>query len=66
MYGVITTVPAPVEMYDTVHAEILRRVSFIDGLLVHIRRARPTASRCWRSGSQKSTTTAPILTSSFP
>jgi hypothetical protein len=39
MYGVITTVSAPVEMYDTVHAEILRRVGFIDGLLVHIGRA---------------------------
>ena len=39
MYGVITTVPAPVEMYDTVHGEILRRVGFIDGLLVHIGRA---------------------------
>jgi hypothetical protein len=39
MYGVINTVAAPVEMYDTLHAEILRRVGFIDGLLVHIGRA---------------------------
>ena len=39
MYGVISTVPAPVEMYDTLHGEILRRVGFIDGLLVHIGRA---------------------------
>ena len=40
MYGVITTVPAPVEMYDGMHAEILRRVGMsFDGLLVHIGRA---------------------------
>ena len=39
MYGVITTVPAPVEMYDGVHAEILRRFGAFNGLLVHIGRA---------------------------
>jgi hypothetical protein len=39
MYGVITTVPAPVEMYDGMHAEIFRRAGFVDGLLVHIGRA---------------------------
>ena len=39
MYGVITTVPAPVEMYDTVHAEIIKRVGIIDGILVHVGRA---------------------------
>jgi hypothetical protein len=39
MYGVITTIPATVEMYDAVHAEILRRVGAFDGLLVHIGRA---------------------------
>ena len=39
MYWVSTTVPAPVEMYDTLHGEILRRFGFIDGLLVHIGRA---------------------------
>jgi hypothetical protein len=39
MYGAITTIPAPVETYDTVHAEILRRVGMsFDGLLVHIGR----------------------------
>jgi hypothetical protein len=35
MYGVITTVPAPIEMYDRMHAEI----GIPDGLLVHIGRA---------------------------
>jgi hypothetical protein len=42
MYGVITTIPAPVEMYDTVHAEMLKRIgTTVDGygLLVHIGRA---------------------------
>jgi len=41
MYGIITTVPAPVEMYDGVHAEMTRRTgTSIDGLLVHVGRAR--------------------------
>jgi hypothetical protein len=40
MYGVITTVPAPVEMYDGMHAEVVRRAgTSIDGLLVHVGRA---------------------------
>jgi hypothetical protein len=49
MYGVVTTVPAPVEMYGGMHAEIHRRVgSAPDGLLVHIGRA-------WGSYEGKST-----------
>ena len=40
MYGVITTVPAPVEMYDGMHAEMIKRAGpSIDGLLVHLGRA---------------------------
>lgn len=41
MYGVITTVSAPVEMYDGMHAELMRRSDGYDveGLLVHIARA---------------------------
>ncbi len=40
MYGVITTFPAPVEMYDGMHAEMLSRVGMsFEGLLVHIGRA---------------------------
>jgi hypothetical protein len=38
MYGIISTIPAPVEMYDAVHGEILRRFGAFDGLLVHIGR----------------------------
>ncbi len=43
MYGVITTVPAPVEMYDGMHAEMLkmqrRTGTSVEGLLVHVGRA---------------------------
>ena len=40
MYGVTTTVPAPVEMYDGLHAEMKRRNGpTVDGLLVHVGRA---------------------------
>ena len=39
-YGVVYTVPAPIEMYDAVHAEMLARVGTdIDGLLMHVGRA---------------------------
>ena len=45
MYGVITTVPAPVEMYDGMHAEMLkmerRTGTSVDGCLVHVGRATP-------------------------
>jgi hypothetical protein len=40
MYGVITTVRAPVEMYDGMHAVITSRAgTSVDGLLVHVGRA---------------------------
>jgi hypothetical protein len=40
MYGVITTVPAPVGMYDGMHAEMIKRAgTSVDGLLVHVGRA---------------------------
>ena len=40
MYGVTTTVAAPVEMYDGMHAEMKRRAGqSVDGLLVHVGRA---------------------------
>jgi hypothetical protein len=40
MYGVISAVPAPVEAYDSAHAEIGRRTEGkVEGLLVHIGRA---------------------------
>jgi hypothetical protein len=42
-YAHVIDVPAPVEMYDVLHAEILRRSgATVDGLLVHV--GRPTAT----------------------
>jgi hypothetical protein len=39
MYGATTTFPAPVEMYDGMHAEMIRRAgTSVDGL-VHVGRA---------------------------
>ena len=39
-YGIITRVPAPPEVYDVLHQELLRRVGArIDGLLLHVGRA---------------------------
>ena len=36
-WGVVIDVAAPVEVYDAVHAEVLRRTgAAIDGLLVHV------------------------------
>jgi hypothetical protein len=42
MYGVVTTVLAPVEMYDRMHAELIERAATSlegSGLLVHVGRA---------------------------
>ncbi len=42
MYGVTSTMRAPVGTYDGMHAEMIKRVGIaIDGLLVHIGRAHP-------------------------
>ncbi len=42
VYGVVTRVAAPAEMYDALHAEVVRRGADTDGaLLVHL--GRPTA-----------------------
>ena len=42
MYGVIITVPAPVETYDSMHAEMKQQTSHsVDGCLVHVGRATP-------------------------
>ena len=43
-WGIIMDVDAPIEMYDAVHAEVMRTAgtgTAVDGLLVHL--ARPTA-----------------------
>ncbi|HET9873980.1 MAG TPA: hypothetical protein VFP89_15460 [Propionibacteriaceae bacterium] len=39
-FGITTHVPAPIEMYDAVHAAILARAGTgVDGLILHIGRA---------------------------
>lgn len=39
-YALIVGVPAPAEVYDAMHAEVLRRCgSAVDGLLVHVGRS---------------------------
>ncbi|MFW3170227.1 hypothetical protein [Geodermatophilus sp. CPCC 206100] len=39
-WGVVIDVPAPVEVYDAVHAALLERTGgAVDGLLVHVARA---------------------------
>ena len=67
MYGVITTVPAPVEMYDAVHAEMVRRAgTSIDGLLVHVGRATTEGFQTLEVWDPRSTAIAPTPTSSSP
>jgi hypothetical protein len=40
MYGVISSVPAPIEAYDAAHAEIGRRSKgTVEGLLLHVGRS---------------------------
>jgi hypothetical protein len=62
MYGVVTTVPAPVEMYDRMHAELIKRAgTSVDGLglLVHVGRATDDGFELFQVLSPRSTTTAP-------
>ncbi|MGY1707006.1 hypothetical protein ACI79C_20760 [Geodermatophilus sp. SYSU D00697] len=55
-WGVVMDVPAPVEVYDAVHAEVMRRSGgAVDGLLVHLGRATPTGFQVvevWESREQ--------------
>jgi hypothetical protein len=52
-WGMVVDVPAPVEVYDAVHAELLRRTSgAVEGLLVHLARATGTGfqvTEVWES-----------------
>ena len=41
-YGIVMDVPAPIEFYDAMHAEIVRRTrDGADGLLLHVCRQAP-------------------------
>ena len=38
-YGVVIDIPAPIEFYDAMHAELVRRTTgVVDGLLLHVSR----------------------------
>jgi hypothetical protein len=55
-YGVVIDVPAPVEMYDALHAELMRRTTGpLEGFLCHIGRATATGFQIievWESKEQ--------------
>jgi hypothetical protein len=55
-FGFVMDVPAPVEFYDALHAEINRRTGGpVDGLLVHLGRATPEGFQVmeiWESREQ--------------
>jgi hypothetical protein len=55
-YGVITDIAAPVEMYDGMHHELLRRSTEpVEGLLLHVGRATSTGFQIievWTSKDQ--------------
>ena len=41
-YGLVMDVPAPIELYDALHAELRRRApGGVDGLLLHVCRQTP-------------------------
>ena len=42
-YGVVTTLSAPIEVYDQIHSQVMSQTPMaIDGLLLHIGRPSPT------------------------
>ena len=65
MYGVIIRVPAPVEMYDGMHAEMKRRTgTSVDSCLVHVGRATPDGFEVlevWESKEQYDRANADIV-----
>jgi hypothetical protein len=55
-WGIVVDVPAPIELYDTLHAELVRRTAGgVEGLLVHLGRATATGFQVleiWESKAQ--------------
>jgi hypothetical protein len=56
VHAVVLDVPAPVEMYDAIHAELLRHdVTSIDGLILHLGRSTAEGFQVvevWESAEQ--------------
>jgi hypothetical protein len=55
-FGIVVDVPAPIELYDAMHAELGRRITGpVEGLLCHVGRATPTGFQVlevWESREQ--------------
>jgi hypothetical protein len=64
-YGIEYDVPAPIQFYDTVHAEVLQRGgSSVDGLLLHVGRPSDGGFQVLEGGSPGTTGSATTTTSS--
>ncbi|MBB3675909.1 hypothetical protein [Modestobacter versicolor] len=55
-FGIVIDVPAPIEVYDAMHAELRRRVTGpVEGLLCHVARQTPAGFQVlevWESREQ--------------
>jgi len=65
-YGFVMDVPAPIEFYDTLHAELARRTSgdVVEGLLVHVARRTEAGFQIlevWESKEQCDRYTAELV-----
>jgi hypothetical protein len=61
-YGVVYTVPAPIEIYDAVHAEAVQHPA--DGLMMHLARAVDSGFQVievWESKEQHDRFSAEVL-----
>jgi hypothetical protein len=53
-HGLVMDVPAPIEFYDAVHAEVARRSAGVaDGLLLHVGRATSGGFQVWEVWESK-------------
>jgi len=59
-YGVVTSLSAPIEVYDQIHTGVIgNAATAIEGLLLHIGRPSPAGFEVvWRCGSPGQITTA--------
>ena len=65
-YGFVMDVPAPIEVYDALHAELGRRAAStrVEGLLVHVSRPTPGGlqiTEIWESKEQCDRYTAELV-----
>ena len=65
-YGFVMDVPAPIEVYDALHAELRRRTGStrVEGLLVHVSRPTPggfQVTEIWESKEECDRYTAELV-----